>query len=317
MLDYEKSGGIIKFFFILLLGLFLSFTGSSQPCLPQGITFSSQSQIDSFPINYPNCTEITGSVNILGSTISNLNGLNMITSINSALWINYNNELTSLTGLNALTSIGNSLYILNNTALTSLTGLNSLNFIGGTLGINVNPVLTNITALNELTTSDLGFLCISDNDSLKSLNGLDNIDSDSIQYIYIKRNHSLTTCEVKSICDYLANPYGVIDIEDNATGCNSQQEVEDACAAIGVESLTPGSLFSIYPNPAFTQITIETSAIPIDSKLSILNLNGQKLITRQITEPKTQLDISTLPNGVYIVHLTNDRTVEVRKIIKQ
>jgi hypothetical protein len=73
----------------------------------------------------------------------------------------------------------------------------------------------------------------------------------------------------------------------------------------------------IYPNPATDKITIETSATPTKSQLSITNLNGQALITRQITEPKTHVDISMLPSGVYFERLTNEKTVTVGKIIKQ
>ena len=74
---------------------------------------------------------------------------------------------------------------------------------------------------------------------------------------------------------------------------------------------------TVYPNPASTQITIETSTSPAQSQLSIMNLNGEALITRQITEPKTQIDISSLPNGVYFVRVTNDKTIVTGKIIKQ
>ena len=74
---------------------------------------------------------------------------------------------------------------------------------------------------------------------------------------------------------------------------------------------------SIYPNPASTHVTIETSEIPARGHLSIINPNGQQLITRQISEPKTVIDLSALPSGVYFVRLTNDKTVEVKKFIKQ
>jgi hypothetical protein len=48
-----------------------------------------------------------------------------------------------------------------------------------------------------------------------------------------------------------------------------------------------------------------------------MNLHGQALIIRQITEPKTILDISNLPSGFYFVRLTGERTVEVGKFVKQ
>jgi hypothetical protein len=59
-------------------------------------------------------------------------------------------------------------------------------------------------------------------------------------------------------------------------------------------------------------LTIQTQ-----SQLSIMNLNGQQLITCQINESNTTIDISTLPSSVYFVRLTNDRTVEVKKFVKQ
>ena len=72
-----------------------------------------------------------------------------------------------------------------------------------------------------------------------------------------------------------------------------------------------------YPTPATNNITFETSGNATKSQLSVLNLNGQELITRLVTEPTTQIDISMLPAGVYVVRLTNENTVQVGKIIKQ
>jgi hypothetical protein len=34
----------------------------SQGCLPEGITFTTQAQIDSFQINYPGCNAVEGNV---------------------------------------------------------------------------------------------------------------------------------------------------------------------------------------------------------------------------------------------------------------
>jgi photosystem II stability/assembly factor-like uncharacterized protein len=74
---------------------------------------------------------------------------------------------------------------------------------------------------------------------------------------------------------------------------------------------------TIFPNPSSTQLTIETSALPFKSQLSILNLNGQEVLTRQITESKTQLNVSNLPSGVYFVRFTGEKTVQVGKFVKQ
>jgi len=85
---------------------------------------------------------------------------------------------------------------------------------------------------------------------------------------------------------------------------------------VGINNMQ-GSIFSLYPNPATDRIILETSTEAIKGELVILNLEGQKLITRQLTAPKTQIEISNLPKGFYFVRLTNDKTVTVEKIIKQ
>ncbi len=45
---------------ILLVALVWMNGAIAQPCLPEGITFTTQAQIDNFQINYPGCTEIEG-----------------------------------------------------------------------------------------------------------------------------------------------------------------------------------------------------------------------------------------------------------------
>ena len=74
---------------------------------------------------------------------------------------------------------------------------------------------------------------------------------------------------------------------------------------------------NIYPNPATDKITIEILGAIKETILAIVDIEGQLLITQQINELKTQIDINTLPSGVYFVRLTNDKTVEVGKIIKE
>ena len=61
-----------KLTILVIILISFQFTASSQTCLPEGITFSTQAQIDNFPYNYPGCTEIEGYVVILGDEINNL-----------------------------------------------------------------------------------------------------------------------------------------------------------------------------------------------------------------------------------------------------
>jgi hypothetical protein len=65
----------------LITTLFIQIATISQSCLPEGITFNMQAQIDNFQVNYPNCTIIEGDVLIEGNDITNLDGLDVITAV--------------------------------------------------------------------------------------------------------------------------------------------------------------------------------------------------------------------------------------------
>ena len=156
-------------------------------CLPEGITFTTQEEIDNFQVNHPNCTEIEGDVTIDGDDITNLEGLSMVTSIGGNLFIgsyfgNTNAALLSISGLEGLTSIGGGLSVSNNEALISLMGLEGLSSIEGNIRITGNVALTNLIGLGNLT-SIVGDLVIGEGDywtffgnpSLSNLAGLDNL----------------------------------------------------------------------------------------------------------------------------------------------
>jgi hypothetical protein len=74
---------------------------------------------------------------------------------------------------------------------------------------------------------------------------------------------------------------------------------------------------NIIPNPANNKITISSPILTGITQLSILNVTGEKVLERKLTENETQIDISTLPRGVYFVRLQNEKMVEVGKMVKE
>jgi hypothetical protein len=87
---------------------------------------------------------------------------------------------------------------------------------------------------------------------------------------------------------------------------------------LGVDKLHPASdLLKIFPDPASDKIIAETSETSSSGTLSILNLNGQEFMQETINKSSAQIDISTLPCGVYVVKLTGERSVQVAKFVKE
>lgn len=207
---------------ILYVIILLAFSNriSAQNCLPKGISFSTQGQLDSFPLQYPECTQILGDVRIKESVaggITNLNGLLQITHIGGSLLLWNNAALTSLKGLDNVTSIQQHLSVNLNKALISLAGLERLDSIHGSFGLihndalsslngmnhlvavreNVelsnNPLLVNFNGLDNLTSIG-GYLSIFDNASLASINGLEQLTIIGGN-LTVKNNNSLTSLD--------------------------------------------------------------------------------------------------------------------------
>lgn len=78
-------------------------------------------------------------------------------------------------------------------------------------------------------------------------------------------------------------------------------------------------LLRIYPNPANNLLNIDlTRTEQSEGTLNIINIEGKVVISKQITKVGVlALDISNLPNGIYLCHYKNATESETIKIIKQ
>jgi len=231
-------------------------TQGGQACLPEGITFNTQVEIDNFQKNYPNCTEIEGDVIIDGwfpsAKITNLNGLSVLINIGGNFSIMFNDSLTSLTGLENLVSIGDDLVIRNNNALGSLTGLENLNLASiGNVYIHDNDSLTFCEVQN---------IC----SWLSSPNGSVNI--------YSNADGCNNPSEIATACGYILPclPFGnyhlvsqseIDNFENNYPGCteiegNIEIKGADIINLQGLNSITNiAGNFSLYSNEILTELT--------------------------------------------------------------
>lgn len=141
----------MKTILIRLLLVLAPFFVKSQSCLPGGITFLTQEDVDNFITNHPDCEEIEGSVYLLNTPVENLNSLINIRHIHGDMFITGNQNLASLDGLANLESVGQVVRIQDNPALTNLDGLGKLSAVKGDFFyIGSNSALENLEGLAEL-----------------------------------------------------------------------------------------------------------------------------------------------------------------------
>jgi len=182
-------------------------------CPEADIELASQSDIEQFIIDYPNCTQIQGYLNIYGEDITDLSPLNNIISINGGLAIYECPQLTEINGLSALTNVGSFIYF------------------------DANPLITNLNVLSSITNFE-GELYVSNNTQLMDISGLQNLDPQNINVLAIENNENLSVCNLPNFCTYLSNFSNPRSISGNAQDCISSAAIENKCFAGNCESYT-------------------------------------------------------------------------------
>ncbi len=80
-------------------------------------------------------------------------------------------------------------------------------------------------------------------------------------------------------------------------------------------SFVAADSFVVYPNPVKNILNLEyTSEI---STVSVINLLGQQVLTKTINATATQLDVSQLNTGTYLVYVTAGNVQKTIKVVKQ
>ena len=257
--------------------------------------------------------------------LKNLTGLNFPDSTNGYVLIVNNDELTSLSGMENVTAISGKLEISDNDQLQSFEGLDNLVSIGGDFQVGYHPYLstdvlviisagnkslTDFSHLEKLITVS-GFLEIRGNTALKSLSGIDNVQTLGGP-LYISSNASLSVCAVQSICDYLDIPNSNASIAHNAMGCGSPAEVEMACLVPIQEAHTGQVGLHVFPNPGSDRFTLEG----LDGgQLTVLDQLGR--IRLEMAFAGSEIDLSELPAGVYYLQIRSGDQWAVERVLKQ
>ena len=328
----------------LVLNL-LCLTNYGQCPTLQNVLFTTQTDIDAFPINYPNC--IGGediSFTISGASIYNLNALTQITSLNG-LTINDCPNLSSLQGLHNLLSLtgtfSGSLSIKNCDLLQNLSGLNSLNNVRG-VSIENNQNLQNLEGLYNLHSIEYAFR-LSDNPSLNSLSdlsalstfgntemdnvfiinsnpllvsltGLENvnfIDEINNQFIIqILNNQSLQFCSFPNICNLLGLQFIEVTIENNLSNCETEDDVLTNCQ-LSTNEHYPDLVAKVFPNPTKDLVQILNSS-RIKS-LRVYDVQGNEL---NLEFREEIINLETFSTGLYILRIEDDQKTSIHKIFK-
>jgi len=86
-------------------------------------------------------------------------------------------------------------------------------------------------------------------------------------------------------------------------------------STLGIPAAETASL-SVYPNPASGIVNVSLPATYTESTISLYDTNGRMLIqTHAGKSGNTQVDLSSLPNGAYIMSVVSNENVAVQKVM--
>ncbi len=88
---------------------------------------------------------------------------------------------------------------------------------------------------------------------------------------------------------------------------------EGTAAGTGIKTASKSIEASISPNPVKNDLILTLSDLNISS-LSIINLVGKEVMLLDVKGAKT-FDVSTLPNGIYFLHITKGEATFNKKFI--
>ncbi len=196
---------------------------------------------------------------INNTDLIDITGLRNLQSV-SSISIQYNDSLTNLNGLEKITSISNDLLITQNDLLENIDGLSNLTSVGDFLTISSNPALTSLEPLSNVG-SDVNYLRILYNDSLTNLNGLENITT-------VNEDLDLVTNRNLVNIDGLAN---IISVGNNLT-ITSNISLPDLGWLSGLSNLTTvGGDLTLRNNDLVTDYGALAALVSIGGNLNIIH----------------------------------------------
>ncbi len=118
---------------------------------------------------------------------------------------------------------------------------------------------------------------------------------------------------IVSACE--TTTYSVTVTDPN--GCTATDQVTItpvACRMAGSEQTMTDNTLSIYPNPATQLVTINTGNVLADN-ISIMDALGRECYSVKPVSTLTEVDLSTLPAGIYLIKVMTNNEIQTLQLV--
>ena len=152
------------------------------------------------------------------------------------------------------------------------------------------------------------------NDSLIDIQGI--MNASELEKVILRNSPMLSYCHVRSVCDIIRMDTSQIAVlvRGNAPGCNTWEEVQDACISPVKTEVKPTQLV-LYPNPVTDILYLDEWAFPRDAEYWIFNYLGE-LSKSGVLSDSNEIYISDLQSGSYLIQLRVADQISVGRFVK-
>ncbi|MCR5036808.1 MAG: S8 family peptidase [Bacteroidales bacterium] len=130
--------------------------------------------------------------------------------------------------------------------------------------------------------------------------------------LMLSKDHELTPEQIDEILERTAVPLSAHKSNDFGSGRIDALAAVNAVGDDGVEEIDNEEVV-IYPNPVNDIVMIETHGRASLQNVIIYDVNGRKVLSTS----ESQIDISNLPSGVYLMKIESSDGIFYKKIIKE
>ena len=115
---------------------------------------------------------------------------------------------------------------------------------------------------------------------------------------------------------YYAQVYGY-NGANSATSCYTLK-VQLGTASKEINAINPSKqLVDIYPNPVQSIMNVNITGFAGTSNIRVYDINGREVMNKETGKVNTQLDLSRLPGGIYLIKVMNgDKVISSRRVMK-
>lgn len=169
--------------------------------------------------------------------------------------------------------------------------------------------------LDSFYTLDLDIISIDNSLSVNATSIIANANDSTLSYQWLDCDDNNSSIIGENAISYTPLMDGNYAVQISNGDC----QTTSACKNFVFNAQTlvyDGLKLSVYPNPVGEILYVESNSI-YGSELQLINNLGQIQLKRTLNGAKTSIDMSSLPTGIYFLHIRNKLKSNTIKIVKQ